>query len=205
MRNTFSVCVVMLLWGLASSAADASFCPPVCYCPCPPPPCCVAYVTRSVTCYRTEWKEEKVPVVIQKVSYTVKTTKVKETVYVAKYFDEQVTTSYFVPVTRIVEYDKQFCVMVPVVVFDPCTCCCYTTCYPQWVSRKVQCPVVDTVQKSRVDVVKVCKYVPEDRIVDRTEYIPVITQEKSFTVRRYCVTIPYETKVYVPVYVPCCP
>ena len=46
---------------------------------------------------------------------------------------------------------------------------------------------------------------PEERLVDQVRMIPVVTKEQAFTVRRYCVSVPYQTTVYVPCYMPCCP
>jgi hypothetical protein len=206
MRNLLWACAGLVFWGLTTSAANAYYGPPlVCCYPVCPPPCCVAYETRVVTCYRTEWHQEKVPIVIQKVNYRPETIKVKVTVYVPAMFDQKVQTCYYIPVPKVVVQDVVSCVWVPFSLCDPCTGCCYTSCCPQWVTRKVQYTVCDYLPQVREDVVKVCKMVPQEQIVDQTRLIPVVTQEQGWTVRYSCTAVPYQTTVNVPVYVPCCP
>jgi hypothetical protein len=165
----------------------------------------VAYETRVVTCYRTEWKEEKIPIVVERVSYKPETIKVKVTEYVPATFDQMVRTSYYVAIPKVIERDVATCVMVPFAAFDPCTCCCYVSYCPQWVTRKVQYSVCDYQLQARDDVVKVCKMVPQERVVDQTRMIPVVTKENTWSVRYTCVAVPYQTTVSVPVVIPCCP
>ena len=100
-------------------------------------------IRRIVTCYRTEVREEKVPVTIEKVSYQKEVLKVKVTVYVPKWFEEKVRTSYYVPIPKIIEREVPVCVMVPVVLVDPCTGCCFVTCREQMAMKKVQTTVCD--------------------------------------------------------------
>ena len=205
MRTSVWLCAALVSWFLTAATANACWYPTaVSYACCPPPPCCVAYTTQSITCYRPEWRQEKIPITIQKVSYRAETTKVKVTEYVPQWFDQKVQTAYCVPVPKVVSWDATSCVMIPVVMFDPCTCCCYMSCYPQWITRKVQCTVYEAQMRTREDVVKVCRMVPQERQVDQTRMIPQYTQEQSYCVRNYCVMVPYQSSITVPVYLPCC-
>ena len=43
-----------------------------------------------------------------------------------------------------------------------------------------------------------CRWVQQETVVNQVRYIPVVTQEQSWTVRHYCVTVPYQAYVCVP-------
>ena len=199
MRMALCACVALLSWGLTGASADAFYgfpWPPVGY---------WTYQPQVITCYRTQWTEEKVPIVVQRVSYKQEAYKVKIQVPVPQFYDQKVRTSFYVPVPKVIERDVTTWVMVPVPVFDPCSCCCYFTYRPSFTTTKVKCVVYDQKLESREDVVKVCKMVLEDRLIDQVRMIPVVTPVKSFTVRHNCVVVPYQTTINVPVWVPCCP
>ncbi len=203
MRFTLAISAALCLWGSIVGPAQAFGCGPwIYYCP---PTCWVTYQYQTVMSYRPEWRAEKVPCVVQKVSYRQETTKVPVTVYVPKMFDEKVRTSFYVPTPKIVERPVTTCVMVPMVSVDPCWGCSYVTCCPQWVTQTVKCTVYDYKLQTRDDVVKVCRMVPEQRMVDQVRWIPQVTQEQSWTVRYTCVMVPCQTTVCVPVYTWGCP
>ena len=151
-----------------------------------------------VVCYRTEWREEKVPCVVQKVSYRQEVVPVKTCVWVPQEFDQQVRRSYYVPVPREVEREVASCVWVPVVTFDPCSCCCVVRWCPQMVTTRVRCMVYDYRPEERVETVRVCRWVQQETVVNQVRCIPEVTPEQSWTVRRYCVSVPYQTYVCVP-------
>jgi hypothetical protein len=163
---------------------------------------CVAYEMRPVICYRPEWREEKVPCVVERVNWRSEVTRVNVNVPVLREFDERVRTSYYVPVPREVEREVPRCVMVPVMMFDPCTCCCFVTYHPQWVMERVRCVEYDYRREERDVNVRVCRWVLEPRVVDQVRWIPEVTREQSWTVHRYCVMVPYQTTVCVPVFMP---
>ena len=193
MKFAFAACAAVLLIGPANVSAQGFY-----YAPCPIP-CCFTYELQPVTCYRTEWRAEKVPCVVQRVSYRQEVTPVKTQVWVAKEFDQTVRTSYYVPTPREVERDAWRCVMTPVMMFDPCTCCSYVRYCPQWVVQKVRCVEYDYRKEERDVNVKVCKWVPQEVIVQQVRCIPEVTQEQSYTVRYSCVSVPYQTMAWVPV------
>jgi hypothetical protein len=159
---------------------------------------------RQVVCHRPEWREEKVPCVVRTVHWRREVTPVKTQVMVPKLVDQVVRTAYYTPVPREVEREVTRCVLVPVVITDPCTGCSFTTCCPQWIRERVRCVEYD-VRKDERDVnVKVCKWFPEDRVFDQVRFIPEVRETQSWTVRRYCVMVPHQTTVCVPVYRWCC-
>jgi hypothetical protein len=123
---------------------------------------------------------------------------VKTQVWEPQMVDQVVRTCYYVPVPRDVVRDVWYCVMVPSVTIDPCSGCPYVTCCPQWVSQQVRCLVYDYRLEERAVNVKVCIWVPRDTVVEHVSYVPEVTQEPSWTVRRYCVMVPYQSVIWVP-------
>lgn len=196
MKFAITVFSGLFVWTLSIDRAQA-------FEPCCPVPYVVGYEMRPVTCYRPEWREEKVPCVIQKVNYRKDVKQVPCTTWVPHWSDEMVRTSYYVPVPKIVEREVAYCVMVPVAMFDPCTGCCFVQCCPTWVAQRVQCTEYGFRREERNDVVKVCKMVEQNTLIEQVCWIPEVTEERSWTVRRFCVMAPYQAQVCVPVYVPC--
>jgi hypothetical protein len=178
------------LFGLliAASSAQAQWCFP----------CCVSYEPVPVVCYRPEWRAQQVPCVVELVNYRREVTLVRVQVMVPRMFDEQVRTSHYVPTPREVERDAWYCVPVPIVCVDPCTCCPYVTYTSQWVRHRVRCVEYDYQLVNRVDNVRVCRMVPEDRVVEQVRYVPEVSQVQSWTVRYTCVMVPYQSVVWVP-------
>jgi hypothetical protein len=192
----FAVCAGVCLWTPSISRAQV-------FDPCCPIPFVVAYEMRTVTCYRPEWREEKVPCVVQRVSYRRDVVQVPCSTWVPQWSDQQVRTSYYVPVPKVVERAVPRCVMVPVTMCDPCTGCCFVQYCPQWIVQRVQCTEYDYRVAERTDVVKVCKMVEQRTVVEQVCWTPVVTAEQSWTTRCYCVMVPYQSQVCVPVWVPC--
>lgn len=204
MKTILSVFAALLISVVAASDVSAYGC---CYFgpPCCAPVCCVSYQYQVVTTCRPEWRAEKVPCTIQKVSYREQVEKVNVTVQVPVMVDEKVRTCFYVPVTKVIERPVTTCVLEPMTMVDPCTGCCWTVCCPKYVTTMVKCQVCEYVMQTRDDVVKVCRMVPEQRVVERRYCVPVVTQEQSWTVQYHCVMVPCQTTVCVPVYTWCCP
>jgi len=190
MNSALGLCAALLLTGPTGMTMAT---------PCPPP--CVGYEMRTVICYRPEWRDEKVPCLVQKVSYRQEVTPVKTSVWVCKPFEQRVRTACYVPVPKIVEREVWTCVMVPAVYIDPCLGCCSIICQPCWISRRVGCTDYDYRMEEREQSVIVWRWVEQPTVVDQVRWIPVVTQEQSWTLRRYCVMVPYQATVCVP----CCP
>ena len=165
-------------------------------------PVCVTYEVRPVVSYRPEWREEKVPIVIQKVNYRKEVTPVKTSIWTLKEFDEQVQRTYYTPVPRVVERDVPTWCWAPVVWCDPCTGCPFVSYYPQQTVQRVQCVEYDYRKEDRVEATRVCRWVPQSVVVDQVRWIPEVTRENSWTVQRTCVLVPYQSQVCVPVWMP---
>jgi hypothetical protein len=193
MRFALAACVALLLAGPTPAFAQWCYIGPACV-------PCVTYELRPVICYRTEWREEKVPCVVQKVSYRQEVIAVKTSVWVPQEFDQQVRRTCYLPVPRVVERDVQAWILVPTVTFDPCSCCCVVTWCPQLTVKRVRCLEHDYRKEERVETVRVCRWVQQETVMNQVRCIPVVTQEQAWTVRRYCVTVPYQTYVCVPVW-----
>lgn len=165
----------------------------------------VCYETRVVTCYKPQWNEEKVEVVVNRLQCKEVVEKTPIKVMVAKWVDGQqtVTRCHYEPVTLVKEVVS--CRYTPVCVIDPCTGCPYTVLAAQPCVEKVACTVYQAKLVQEVVPVKVCQWVPEERVVEtrRMEWFSV--PEKQIVVRRFCTMVPYQTTVQVPVCVPCCP
>jgi len=196
------VCLGMLA---ANASAFGHRCCWDCAPPCPPPT--VTYVDKVVTCYRPQWKEEKVKCVVNKMYCRVEEETVKRTVMVPKWIDVKQTCTYLVPVPKTVEREVVCCRMVPVQMTDPCTGCAYTCYKPQEFKEKVKCTVWECKSESRDVICKVCKYEPQTREYKQKRIIPECRQETVDCVRRYCVMVPQQVTVRVAVCTPapCCP
>jgi hypothetical protein len=192
MKKALLACLALAAWTVGASAAQA-----FCYVPCMPI-CCIRYELRPVICYRQEWRAEQVPCVVERVNYRAEVSRVNVRVMAPRMFDEQVRTSCYVPTPRVVDRVVSQCVTVPVVAFDPCTCCPYVAYTTQWVNCTVRCVEYDYRQVERVENVRVCRYVPEDRVVEQVRWVPEVSQVQTWTVRYNCVTVPYQTMVWVP-------
>jgi hypothetical protein len=189
MRFALAACVAFLFAGPTPAFAQW------CYIG---PPCCIAYEMRPVTCYRTEWRAEKVPCVVQKVSYRQEVIPVKTSVWVPQEYEQKSRRSYYVPLPRVVEREVAQWIWVPTVAFDPCTCCCVVSWCPQLTTTRVRCVEYDYRLEERLETVRMCRWVQQETVVNQVRYTPVVTQEPSWTVRQYCVTVPYQVYVCVP-------
>jgi hypothetical protein len=165
-------------------------------------PVCVTYQMCPVTCYRAEWRAEKVPIVVPRVTYRKEVTPVEVMVWVPKAFDEKVQRTYYTPVPKVVERDVPGCTWVPIVWCDPCTGCPIVTYCPQMSVQRVQCIEYDFQRDDRVEAVRVWRCVQEPRKVDQVRWIPEVTNENTWTVRYTCVMVPYQSYMCVPVWMP---
>ena len=165
-----------------------------------PPACCISYEMRPVICYRPEWRDERVPCVVQRVSYRREVSQVQVQRWVAEPVERQVRLSYFVPVPREVERDVWRCVTIPIATIDPWTCCPCWTYATQWVRQPVRCIEYDFRREERDEVIRTCRWVQQPVMVEQVRWIPEYSQEQIWTVRRTCVMVPYQTMVCVPVY-----
>ncbi len=174
-------------------------CPEPC---CPPPPMCVTYVDKVVTCYKPEWRTQDVACVVNQMVPREVITKHTCTVMVPVMTVQKRVCTVNTLVPRVVEREVTCCRMVAVPVTDPCTGCVTMCCKPQTFVQKVSCTVHDCVPVQKEYTVNVCSYTPQVREYERR---CVVYDCKPTTVvqkRSYCVMVPYQTVVKVAVCVP---
>jgi hypothetical protein len=159
-------------------------------------------VERTVTCFRAEWREREVTCTVPRVTCRVEVTPQKYTALVPVWTDQKRVCTVPTLKPREVEREVTRCQLVPQTVTDPCTGCTYTVCKAVSHVHKVRCTVWDCVPEQREFTVRVCSYRPEERTRECRRLVydcqPVTVVRKE----RYCVMVPYEVKVKVPV---CCP
>jgi len=158
---------------------------------------------RPVICYRPEWREQQVPVMVQCVRYRQEVTPVRVPVLVPQEFDVQVRRVCYTPVPRAVDRDVPALIMVPTIAFDPCTCCCIVRWCPQVTVTRVRCVEYDYRPEERIENVRSCRWVQQEQVVNQVRLVPEVTQHQVMTVRRYCVMVPYQTFVCVPCWTGC--
>jgi hypothetical protein len=171
------------------------------YCP---PPVCVTYVEKEVTCFRPVVREREVPCVVNRPVFHTETVKQTCTILVPEYHNEKRVVTYFRSVPREIECEALRCRAIPVTVCDPCTGCQYTTCRYETYVEKVKRTVLECVPEPREITVRVCSYRPQEMTYDVRR---VVCEWKTETVVRkqyYCEMVPYQTTVRVPVCVPVC-
>jgi hypothetical protein len=171
----------------------------------PPCPTTLVWEERVVTCYKPEWREEKVKCVVNRVHYKAVDVPMQCTIMVAKWDNVKEHRTFYTPVPKTVEEEVVRCKMVPVQSTDPCTGCTVTCYRPETYTEKVKCTVMTCKVETREVTVKRCRWEPQVKQFTQRRYIPECRPETVSTVRRYCVMVPYQTTVKVPVRVPCCP
>lgn len=187
----------------------------------------IQYQEQVVTCYKAEWRTEKVPMtvtrcvlkeVVEPVEYTVCKMEVRTenvpttvtrcvikevaetvnyTVLVPKMVTVKQKQTYCVAVPKTVERDVVTCRYVPVACVDPCTGCSYTSCRPETVVQKVSCTVYETQLATRDVDVQVCQYEKQTRTATVKRCVPEYIQDKVTVTRSYCVAVPQTVKTTV--------
>jgi hypothetical protein len=163
----------------------------------------VTWVDQTVTCYRAEWRTREVPYVTYQVFTRVVETPVTYTVPQAQWSDKKVMQTFYTMRPREVVQNVTCFKQVPTTCVDPCTGCCYTTwqCVP--VVQQVRSIVYDCIPAQREVTVRVCTYVPVEKKGVRRDVVCETKPVNGVRLERYCVMVPYQTTVKVPVCVPC--
>lgn len=165
-------------------------------------PCCapqVSYVEQTVTCYRQEMRQRQVPCTVNRVVVHTEVVPQTYTVCVPTWHEERRTITVCTCVPRQIE--RQVCCtrMVPVCVTDPCTGCTHTCCKPECYTQTVTCTVMEQVPVQKEISVRVCSYHQEQRTCNVTRCVPECKTETVMRTECYCVCVPYQVTVKVPV------
>lgn len=199
----------LLTTGLAMLTLVSSVTPAQAWCcrKCCPPPCCdvcVTYVDKVVTCYKPAWQERDVTCTVNKLVPREVVTQQTCTVLTPVFSDVKKVCTIMTKVPRVVEKQVTCCRMVPVTCTDPCTGCTYTSCKPESYVQTVQCTVYDCVPVQKEYTARVCSFKPETRTYEKRCTVYDCVPETVVKKQRYCVMVPYQTVVKVPVCTPVC-
>lgn len=165
-------------------------------------PVCVSYEVRPIIAYRPELREEKVPIVVQRVNYRREETPVRTTIWKLQGFDERQPRIYYTPVPREVERYVPVWSWAPWVWCDPCTGCPFVSYYPVQTVQRVRCIEYDYRREETMVNVRVYRWVQEPYEYNQVRWIPEVARENSWTVCRTWVWVPYETTAPVPTWMP---
>jgi hypothetical protein len=176
-------------------------------CPTPPPPCeaqkvQVVYVEQTITAYRTEVRERDVTLtVLNPVVSNVKP--VKRCVLAPIWSDEIDVRTIPMPVVRKEVHLVPVCRWESECVTDPHTGCTYTMAHPVTEMKPVTSTHIDTVPFRHESLREVVSMVEKEEDYQPPGVILEYKQEQVKVKQRYLVTVPYQKKIKVPVYVPC--
>jgi hypothetical protein len=195
---------VLTLAGLALVAAPAQAChwchtsfscarAAVCCAPAP-----VTYVDKVVTCYKPEWKEREIKVVVNKVVKKEVVETVKCTVMEPEYKDVKRIDTVYKRVAHEVEKEVTKCHRVKECCVDECGRC-YTVRYWEPVTTKVKCVVYDRVPEKIERTVKVCTYKPVEKSYDVKRIVCELKPETVVRKEKYCEMVSYQKTIKVPV------
>jgi hypothetical protein len=205
MRGTLAAGLTLLTLTTLAAPADAfghrrrgcnDGCAPVCA---PPPPPQVQWVEKKVTCYRPEWREREVPCVINRVIPHEEVVPVKRMRMVPEWRDVKQTITVMQPVPREVVQNVTCCRMVPTCVTDPCTGCTRTVCKPETYVQQVKRVVMQCVPRQQEITTRMCSYKPVEETVQCRRIVCEVRKENVTRKERYCVMVPFQTTVKVPV------
>lgn len=165
----------------------------------------VQWVEKTVTVYQKQWAEREETLTVNRVVPREVRVPMTRTVYVPTYENVKQTVTVMRQVPREVEREVTVCHMVSECVVDPCTGCTRTVCRPQTTVQRVRHTVMECVPTAQEVTARVCRMQPTEQKYEVTR-IEYETRPEKVTRRvPYCVTVPVEQKVRVPVCVPVAP
>ena len=183
MKRGILAALTIVLGGVAQDArANCVMC-------CPP---CVTWVPYCVTCYRPELRTRDVPFTVTRLVPRQEIIQRKCIVMVPQWHDEQQTCMVTMMEPRTLTSSEPVTTMVPMMVQDPCTGCCYMACKPVTTLVSRTRSFMAPVQVPKQVTVKVCRMVPvertyeERRTVCDTVAVPMVRKEC------YTVWTPYQ-------------
>lgn len=190
--------VATLGWSAAAARATGHCCPPV------PMITKTKWVEKCVTRYRQEWHTKQVPSTMYKKFHRIIEVPCRYTVMVPRPVMEKQAEVYYRSVLKPVCFEVAKTKCVPVIEKD-CNGCPKTRYETICYTEKVCSTITDIIPEIRECMVEVNHFIPQDHDYTARRHVTVEHPETIWHTVRYCVQIPYEVKVLVPVCVcePC--
>ena len=156
---------------------------------------------QIVNTSHAHWYQQQVPTVVPRVTYKLENTPVRTYVYVAKEVEEVQKQVIYVPVARIVEQQIQTTTLVPFILSGP-TAIPIISCRPEIKTHTIARTVHDMRPVVKEYKVKVTRQVPEERVTQVQQIVPVTTYDQVLTLQWQQTQVPAQQIVNVPVYYP---
>jgi hypothetical protein len=158
----------------------------------------VIMVDKTITTQQLEWRDEQVPRQVMKC--TVEMRPIKHVVMVPTIVDTTRCVTDVVVTPREVCRDVKKCRLIPVLMYDNLTGKCFTGMRPEYDVVQVRTIVNDTKVVTRQVPDKVCKMVPQERVLEEPVLVP--RPETVLQTRRVPVFVPVPQTIRVPQCVP---
>jgi hypothetical protein len=165
-----------------------------------PAPTCVAYEEKTVTCYRPEFHEREEKCVEDKVVLHRDVTTEKYTVQIPIFEEQKRLCTVLTHVPHDTFHQETRCRLVSQCITDPCTGCTVTVCRPETYVETGKCTTwgyIPTQKEVTEQVCTGCK--TEERTRECVHVICEHHPEPGVRKVNYCIMVPYEVKVKVPV------
>ncbi len=164
-------------------------------------PAGTTFQQQIVNTSHTHWYQQQVPTMVPRVTYRLETIPVKTYVYVAKEVEEVQRQVVYVPVARLVQQQETTTILVPLILTGP-SGTPIITCRPEIRAHTVARTVHDMQPVVKEYKVKVIRQVPEERVTQVQQVVPVTTYDQVLTLQWQQTQVPSQQIVNVPVYYP---
>ncbi len=156
---------------------------------------------QIVTGYQPHVYQQQVPTVVPRMTYKLKVTKVKTYVYVSKEVDEVQRQVIYAPVARLVEQEVTTNILVPFILTGP-SHLPIIACRPEARTHKIIRVVHEMQPQVKEYRMKVKRLVPEERITEYQQVVPVVTYDQALTMEWQQTLVPTQRIVTVPTFDP---
>jgi hypothetical protein len=164
-------------------------------------PAGTAFQQQIVNTTQTHWYQQQAPTIVPRTTYRLETTPAKSYVYVEQQVEEVQRQVTYVPVARTVEQELTTTVLIPFIVTGPLGQP-IVACKPESKTHKVSRIVHDMQPVVKEYKVKTTKQVPQERITQYQQIVPVTTYDEVLTLQWQQTQMPAQHLVTVPVYLP---
>lgn len=164
-------------------------------------PAGTTFQQQIVDTTHTHWYQQQVPTVVPRVTYRLETTPVKTYVYVAKEVEEVQRKVIYVPVARVVQEQVNTTIIVPLILSGPAGTP-ILSCRPELRTHTVARTVHDMQPVVKEYKVKAIRQVPEERVTQVQQIVPVTHYDQVLTLQWQQTQVPGQQIVNVPVYLP---